>query len=199
MREKAGLGNGMKDEKFTKYLSELVASPRQLTDEEVDALLAPEPGSPPDEDDESAWPKFVETVLVNLHPKIVRSKGKNSTLGDFLKEARRLTNFTQEDVAAALGKDVSFIQQVEAGGPSLSSFDEGDTADLVSLLRIHSDVLEQILPKQLQMPSKRSGGDAGITAYVTELPNMKLSAHDAKWLRAVRSVLRERGQDDLVD
>jgi transcriptional regulator with XRE-family HTH domain len=195
-----GLVDGMNDEKLVKYLSELKASvhPRLLTDEEIDALLAAEPEIESDRD-KDAWPSFVETVLSNLHPKIIRSKGKKATLGDFLKEARRLTNFTQEDVAAALEKDVSFIQLVEAGSPPLSSFNEGDTADLITLLRIHSDVLEQILPKQLQMPSKRSSGDAGITAYITELPDMKLSTHDAKWLRAVRSVLRDRGQDDLVD
>jgi len=189
----------MKDEKLIKYLSELAdtANPRQLTDEEIDALLASEPEIESDRD-ENAWPKFVATVLSGLHPEIIRSKRKNATLGDFLKEARRLTNFTQEDVAAALGKDVNFIQLIEAGSLSLSSFDANDTADLVSLIRIHSDVLEEMLPKQLHLPPKRSGGPAGLSAFINE-DLMKLSKHDAEWLRAVRRALRSREQGDLID
>lgn len=189
----------MKDEKLIKYLNELAdtANPRQLTDEEVDTILASEPELESDRD-ENAWPKFVETVLSGLHPEIIQSKGNKATLGDFLKEARRLTNFSQECVAAAIGKDVNFIQQVEASNMPLSSFDAGDTADLISLLRIHSNVLEQMLPKQLQMPSKRSSGGAGLLALSTP-PLMKLNAHDAKWLKAVRRALRTREHGDLVN
>jgi transcriptional regulator with XRE-family HTH domain len=176
----------MKNEKVVRYLSELAASarPRQLTDEEIDALLASEPeGS--SEKDERAWPKFVKTVLSNLHPEPVRSKGKNTTLGDFLKEAMDVTNFTREDVAAAVGKDASFIEQILRSNPPLSIIDPDDTADVASLLRIHICALEEMLSKQL--PPQRSGG----TAEIRE--------GDAKWLEAVRRALQRRDQYDLID
>ncbi len=181
----------MKDEKLIKYLSELAASarPRQLTDEEIAALLAAEPEDS-SEKDENAWARFVETVLTNLRPDPVRSGGWTKTLGDFLKEAMEATNFTMEDVSTAIGKDVTFIEQILVNNPPLSSINPDDTAGLASLLRIHISVLQQMLPR---LPP--TGGMVGVSGFMTS----KLRESDVMWLEAVRRELQHRNQSDLID
>jgi transcriptional regulator with XRE-family HTH domain len=199
----------MKNENLVRYLRELAASarPRQLSEEEVDDLLAPDAESENESDIEGvSWPRFVEAVLDNLYSEPIKTLGDKKTLGDFLLEARRATNFTREDIAAAVGKDVSFIEQIETSSPQLSSFDPEDTADLMTLLRIHIEVLEQMLPKRPVIQPKRSGESTGMITLSdgssTRMGEfeavLKLSERDAKWLNDVRSALERRDQLDLI-
>lgn len=187
----------MKDEKFIRYVHELTADyARDLTDEDIDKILASVPEESESERDETAWPKFVRTVLSNLYDEPRRSKGRYATLGDFIKEARKATNFTNADIAAALEKDVALIELIEADKTPLSSLDPYDTADIVSLLTIHIKALEDMLPRQIHLPP--STGDSRGLLTMTPGVSKKISDRDAEWLEEVRRVLELYNRGDLI-
>jgi len=188
----------MKDEKFIRYVHELTADyARDLTDEDIDKILASVPEEPESERDETAWPKFVRTVLSNLYDEPRRSKGRYATLGDFLKEARKATNFTQADVAAALGKDIALVERIESDRTPLSSLDPTDTADLACLLSIHIKALKDMLPRQIHLPPS-TGGSRGLLT-MTPGVSMRISDTDAQWLEEVRRVLKVYDRGDLIN
>lgn len=189
----------MIDEKLLQYVRDLAAvdDPERLDEAEaVDSPAAPSDTS--GQRDESAWPRFVNTVLRNLHPRPIRRK--DTTIGDLLREALKETNFTRDDVAAAIGKDVDFIKQIEASKLPISSFDPKDTADFVAVLRAHSEMIEALLPKyplpvgQEARPDLLRYGGASESANV-----VVVRRKDDEWFKAFCNRLRERNENDLLD
>jgi transcriptional regulator with XRE-family HTH domain len=136
----------LKEEDLQQALKALLRSDPSLhlSDAVVDAIL-----SQPTEEDPKATERilarFAATALNEVHPEPVRKVQGKMSFGQWMKSTRKEAKLTVEAVAAATGKEPSFIEQVEGGRTSPFELEPRDISDLISLYRLHVEGLAGLL------------------------------------------------------
>lgn len=135
-----------------------------LTAEEAEVLLsAPLPTKASPATLKKARKRGAERALARLHQEPVRSVRRGTPFGSWIAQARESARLTRVDVAAAIGKDPSYVEKVEEEEILPWKITPNMMANIVILFRVHIDALKQLLSSSLRVDNAR--GSAGGGAY----------------------------------
>jgi transcriptional regulator with XRE-family HTH domain len=210
----------MKDEEILKLLEMTVNSEHspEISDEVADAILSRSEECPPEKTARLRG-RFVEKVILTLHPRPVREVDAKWPLGRWFEAIRESLCLTREDIAAALGKEVIFVERLERGEVQPWECDPDDVAELMRLFRLHSNAASQLVnnsaavnqARDVRSAAARSrGGHASSERGESTRRALEMFlAHNAapakpdatvsEWLDALREALRRRGLNELLD
>ena len=210
----------MNEEEILKLLEATICSEHspEVSDEVADAILSRSEECPP-EKAARLRARFVEKVILTLHPRPVREIDAKWPLGRWLEAIRESLRLTREDVAAAAGKEVIFVERLERGEVPPWECDPGDVADLMRLFRLHSSAASQLVNNSAAVSQSRDvrsaaarsrGGHASPERGESARRALEMFlAHNAgpakpsdavsRWLDALREALRRRGLNELLD
>lgn len=210
----------MNDEEILKLLEITICSEHspEINDEVADAILSRSEECPP-EKMARVRARFVEKVILTLHPQPVKEIGGKWPLGRWFEAIRESLRLTREDVAVAIGKEVSFVERLERGEVLPWESDPGEVAELMRLFRLHLNAASQLVNNSAavnQVNSVRSAaarsrgghasserGDSTKRALEMFLAHNAASAKPddniTEWLDALSLALRCRGLNELVD
>ena len=210
----------MNDEEILKLLEMTICSEHspEISDEVADAIMSRSEECPP-EKTARIRARFVEKVILTLHPQPVREISAKWPLGRWFEAIRESLRLTREDVAAAIGKEASFVERLERGEVMPWECDPGEVADLMRLFRLHSNAASQLVNNSAavnQVSGVRSaaarsrGGHASAERGDSTKRALEIFlAHNASpakpdtavsdWLDALRLALLRRGLNELVD
>lgn len=96
-------------------------------------------------DTKSMLAGFTKKVFASLHKRPVRQLAQPWPFGRWLEGTRQSVRLTHENVAAALGKDEAFVEQIETGEILPWKLSLSDAEEIVILFRVHMDVVEQLV------------------------------------------------------
>lgn len=188
-----------------------------LPDDLIEKLLSFEPECPPGTA-ERIKSLFVAKVFHDLHPKPVKHLEENCSLGSWLRAERVRARLLCKDIADAIHKDVSIIQQLEDGDLLPWNLIAEDMASLAHLLRIHFSVLPQLVlnsmpcshlrridsaadsrHEQMLEPETGSAREVADTHGVDQGATQNRDEEISNWLEAVRYSLQQGGANDLLE
>jgi transcriptional regulator with XRE-family HTH domain len=104
-----------------------------------------------------------ENALARLHQEPVRSVRQGVSFGPWLEQERKSAYLTRADIAAAIGKDTSYIEKVEEEEILPWKITPNMMANIVILFRVHVDALKQLLSSALRADRARS--DRGSSSF----------------------------------
>lgn len=210
----------MNDEEILKLLGVTVNSEHspEISDEVADAILSKSKECPPEKATDLRA-RFVEKLILTLHPKPVEEIDARWPLGRWFEAIRESLRLTRDDIATAIRKEVIFVERLERGEVQPWECDPSDVADLMRLFRLHANVASQLVNNSAAVSKARDVRSAAarsrsghVSAERGESTRRALEmflAHNAtqakpdsiitKWLDAVNEVLRRRGLDELLD
>lgn len=169
--------------------------------------------------------RSAEQALARLHQEPVRRVRSHLTFGEWVAQARESARLTLTDVAAAVGKEASFFDQVEREQILPWKLAPTVMASIVTLFRIHIDAIARLLEtsfrrrqeweeaqKQMQaiLQSRISGAGGDLRAAMVDLSDRDSSpAHDSpsekplsdvitRYLEKLRKALERRQAFDLL-
>ena len=210
----------MNDEEILKLLEMTICSEHspEISDEVADAILSRYEECPP-EKTARVRARFVEKVILTLHPQPVRDVAAKWPLGRWIEAIRESLRLTREDIAAAIGKEVIFVERLERGEAPPWECDPDDVADMMRLFRLHSNAASQLVNNSAAVNQARGvrsaaarsrGGHASAERGESTRRALEMFlAHNAgpaksdaavsEWLEALRNALRRRGLNELLD
>ena len=210
----------MNDEEILKLLELTICSEHspEISDEVADAILSRSEECSP-EKTARVRARFVEKVILMLHPQPVREISAKWPIGRWFEAIRESLHLTREDVAVAIGKEVIFVERLERGEVLPWECEPDEVAELMRLFRLHSNAASQLVNNSVAVNQVRGvrsaaarsrGGHASSERGDSTKRALEMFlAHNAapakpddavsKWLDALRSALRRRGLNELVD
>jgi transcriptional regulator with XRE-family HTH domain len=146
----------MSDEEMSQFLQEMFRSEDAppLSDAVIDAFLAL-PEDYPEEQVQRMHARFVERLLAETNPEPVRKAKEKLPLGRWIEAARQKVKLTREDISAALGKEPSYVEQVETGGVAPHSLPSNELGTIAQLFRVHIDALRDLLLTSIAVGQNR--------------------------------------------
>lgn len=210
----------MNDEEVLKLLEITVNSEHspEISDEVADTILSKSQECSP-EKTARLLARFIEKVILTLHPQPVRKIDARWPLGRWFEAIRESLRLTRDDIAAAVGKEVIFVERLERGEVQPWECDPNDVADLMRLFRLHSNAASHLVNNSAAVDQARDvrsaaarsrGGHASAERGESTRRALEMFlAHNAtpakpdftitKWLDALREILRRRGLNELLD
>ena len=204
----------MRDKDVLESLTALLRSEHAppLTDEVVAAFLS----LPVEVDPEGIGRMragIAVAALAEIHQAPARKIEGGRSFGEWVQAARERARLTREAIAAAVQKDVPFVERVETGRASPFKLDPRDISEIVCLFRLHIDGLAQLLAntaasaaKNMRGMDRRPGMGPAFTGLMD--PNSEVSAdyrgapgggEADKLLNSVRDDLRRRQATHLLE
>jgi transcriptional regulator with XRE-family HTH domain len=89
------------------------------------------------------------------------------SFGEWMKSTRKEAKLTVEAVAAATGKETSFIERVESGQTAPLELEPRDISDLISLYRLHVEGLAGLLANAGDEGEARVGRSDDVDSLLT--------------------------------
>lgn len=122
----------------------------EVNDEFVDNLLGQEYVPP----SLSIKQRFLSGLRVRIQDAAIRRARWNMNpaillFGQYIESVRETANLTRAEIAARLGKEVRFVQQIESGDVDLLRLPLSDVADLVLLFQINTKDAVQMVNTSL--------------------------------------------------
>ena len=172
-----------------------------LTGGELEDSLLPKGGIDfPPSYIERAEARFAQRVFESEHEEPIRSAGDSTTFGEFIRRIRSEATVARRAAAAAVEKDLSFINQLESGAVLPWKLPSIDVARVVKLYRIHSEAVWNLVTELTAgtRPSiisynggaSQPGSDTGSGMPPEEV---------RKWLIGFNESLRQLGAHDLLE
>jgi transcriptional regulator with XRE-family HTH domain len=201
------------DSLFDFFLSETSPS---LTDVVVDAFLA-SAAQAPVESGKRVMALFVRRVLADLHKDPVKTVEQES-FGRWIETVRRKARLTLADIGGAIGRDATFIAQLESGAIWPWASDSHDIARLIALFRLHIDAASALVQRSFTLSKAQITGNVVARAHGGKMTKERGSstrraldmflARNAKaeqldesiieWLAELRTRLEDRGERALL-
>jgi transcriptional regulator with XRE-family HTH domain len=209
----------MSDEDRDTTLDDLLLSEGSLplTDQLVDAFLT-SPAQASVRSGGRVMNLFVRKVLEDLHKEPVREV-EAEPFGRWLETVRRKARLAISDIAAAIGKDASYVERLESGGIWPWASDPYDIAAVISLFRLHIDAATALIQKSFALSKVRVSGDVIARAHGGKMTKERgdstkraldmflsrkakvepLDQSINEWLAKVRVQLEGHGNQDLIN
>jgi hypothetical protein len=206
------------NDEFLKILQETIDAeqPGELSDAVVDAFLSvPSPRSP--ETEHRIEAKFVAKLFADLHREPVKNLAAKWPFNRWLEAIRESLRLTRLDVAAALGREVEFVESLENGDRLPWDFTPSDIGDVISLFRVHMTAVTELIANSFtvfnspgveavarahhgRMSEKRGRSTRrALDLYVARnAPVTEPGAEVLAWLKDVRTELDRRQRHDLI-
>lgn len=211
----------MSDEEMNELLREMFRSESAppLTDAVVDSFLAL-PEEYPEEQAQRMRARFIRRLLAESYPEPVRKVKEKLPFGRWLESVRQRASVAREDVAAAIGAEPAYVEQVETGELAPETLTGEMMGPLVQLFRLHVDALRGLLLTSVAVARERAklgvagrltpGKEARKTAEGMKLALDMYLADTAEigaepvpevedCLTAVRGYLKARQASELLD
>jgi transcriptional regulator with XRE-family HTH domain len=136
----------MSDKAMNELLLEMFRSEDSppLTDTVVDSFLAL-PEQYPEEKIRRMRSRFVECLLVEANPSPVRTLKEKLPFGRWIEAIRQKAKLTREDIAAVIGMELAYVEQVESGDLAPQTLPCNELGALVQLFRLHVDAVRDLL------------------------------------------------------
>lgn len=153
----------MSDKEMNELLREMFRSEDSppLTDAIVDSFLAL-PEEYPEEKIRRMRSRFVERLLAEANPEPVRTLKEKLPFGRWLEAVRQKAKLTREDVAAVIGVEPAYVEQIETGDLAPQSLPGNELGPLVQLFRLHVDAMRHLLLTSIAVGRARANlGVAG--------------------------------------
>lgn len=153
----------MSDKEMNELLREMFRSEDSppLTDAVVDSFLTL-PEQYPEEKIRRMRSRFVECLLVEANPSPVRTLKEKLPFGRWIEAIRQKAKLTREDIAAVIGMEPAYIEQVESGDLAPQTLPGNELGALVQLFRLHVDAMRDLLLMSIAVGRARANlGVAG--------------------------------------
>src|ERR1700742_1452904 len=145
------------NEDFLKLVKEALTVDRTASADKDDIAASDLAEVPPDVV-EQAFKKYVFKKLEALYPEPIHRVEGNLTFGQWLELSRVKARLRREEVAAALNKIPTFIENIETGKIRPPNLSVKDAADLLSLFRLHMDAVPQLVTNSVADNKRISSG-----------------------------------------
>lgn len=93
--------------------------------------------------------QFARMALRDLHRVVVQSIGGDQTIGEWFRRTREEARLSRNMIATALGKDTSFVEQLESNKISPPRLSSEEALELCKLFRINFDAFVQLFENTL--------------------------------------------------
>jgi hypothetical protein len=187
-----------------------------LSDAVVDAFLSL-PSDCAAETERRIDAKFVAKLFEDLHREPVKSLAAKWPFNRWLEAMRESVRLTRADVAAALSRDVEFVERLENGDRLPWDFKPSDIGDVISLFRVHMTAVTELIANSFavfnspgveavarahhgRMSEKRGRSTRrALDLYVARnAPARELGSDVLAWLQELRDELDRRQEHDLI-
>jgi transcriptional regulator with XRE-family HTH domain len=160
----------MSDEEILKHLKASLRFEETVpvTEAEIQEFLAETDECPPGTV-ERVRAGLAQKVLSDLHPEPVRSLERNWSFGQWLKLIRQKAHLTRKDVAAAINKDQSLIEQLETEKAFPWHFGLDEIADLMGLFRVNMKAVNDLAVRSLDLSKARLQNQGDSLSSTTSL------------------------------
>jgi transcriptional regulator with XRE-family HTH domain len=182
---------------------------RELTDESVDNFLVLPLSCRQDSVDRIRL-LFIHKVFMSAHPEPIHRIETKLSFGRWIESLRNSVRLSQKDVAAALGKNVTFLENIEKGEILPWNINPDDVSRLLRLVRLHINGLVALIANtinyQCLLPLephtsniRRSDLTEGFSPLPKHIDPHRLNQDIDSWIAALRSDLEAHQANDLLD
>jgi transcriptional regulator with XRE-family HTH domain len=198
----------MKDKDIEELLKASLSPEETLpiTDDEIREFLSEPPECPP------GTVKRVQAILArkvlgDLHHEPTIKLEREWSFGQWLRAIRQRARLTRQQVAAALNKDQSLVEQLETEKAFPWQFRLEEVVDLIALFRVNMKVMTQLAVKSLDLSKARpQTGDlstpSAIRGMIDSRTNSATSQFDLPdlftWLEDLSNELERRQEKQLL-